>query len=78
MDVETTRDHPMQAKLKCLGLSCAGKCCIRSKEPRNITIPFYRDMTSRYWTREDEDKVMELLREILGTTGVDSGSSVNH
>ena len=68
VDVETTKDHPLQARLKCVGISCADTCCIKSLSPVNLTVPLLNDMLP-YWSTESHEKVMNILKELFGVEG---------
>lgn len=70
VDVETTRDHPLQARLKCVGISCADTCCSSAlvANPVNLTVPLLKDMLP-YWNEEDHEKVMNILKELFGAKG---------
>ena len=72
LDVETTKDHPLAAKLKCIGLSCACTWCVLDtqlgRHPFNVVIPFINydpDMPSRFWSKADEKKVRVLLNDLI-------------
>lgn len=64
IDVETSRDHPMQARLNCIGFSCAGECCAESRSPVNLVIPLL-DEGREYWTSADKELVLGEIKRAL-------------
>lgn len=64
IDVETSRDHPMKARLNCIGFSCAGGCCVFARNPVNLVIPLLAD-GQEYWTSADKELVIGEIKRAL-------------